>query len=105
MSTALSSPGEDALVPTRCDRCKRAAQVDNVVFEQNIGLLLFRLPKKLRAYLCRDCAAEVFWRMTSITAVLGWWGIVSFFVTWVILYRNVQTYLRTRLLPSPPPRA
>lgn len=91
----------DALMPTRCDVCRRSAQVDFVVLEQNIGLILFRIPKRLRAYLCRDCAASAFWRMTLITALLGWWGVISFFVTVAILVRNVRVYLRTRLLPPP----
>ena len=92
---------EDALVPTHCDRCKRVAQVDYVTLEQNIGLILFRLPKRFRGYLCRECTAHVFWRFTLITFVLGWWGVISFFVTFVVLFRNVSTYVRTRALPPP----
>ncbi len=88
-----------ALVPTHCDRCKRTAQVDYVTLEQNIGLILFRVPKRLRGYLCRECTAHVFWRFTLITLVLGWWGVISFFVTFVVLRRNFATYLRTRALP------
>lgn len=95
-------PGDDALVPTHCDRCKRTAPVDYVTLEQNIGLVVFRIPKRFRGYLCRTCSAHVFWRMTLITFFLGWWGVISFFVTFAVLYRNAVTYARTRALPPPP---
>jgi hypothetical protein len=97
----VSPPEGEALVPTHCDLCKRSAQVDYVTLEQNIGLLVFRIPKRLRGYLCRTCSAHVFWRMTLVTFFLGWWGVISFFVTFVVLYRNVATFVRTRALLPP----
>ena len=98
----MAPAAEDALVPTHCDRCKRTVQVDYVTFEQNIGLIVFRMPKRFRGYLCRECSAHVFWRFTAVTLVMGWWGVISFFVTFAILYRNVATYARTRALAPPP---
>ena len=105
MSTPAAELPEDGLVPTRCDSCRRVATVDYVTLEQNVGLVVVRFPKRFRGYLCRDCTAQLFWRYTLITVLFGWWGVVSFFVTFAVLARNVSTFLRTRALPPPPPRS
>ena len=100
-AVAEAEPPADSLVPTHCDRCRRTATVDHVTLEQNIGALVLRFPKRYRGYLCRECSAHVFWRFTLVTLFFGWWGVISFFVTFGVLYRNLVTYVRTRALPPP----
>lgn len=101
--TAETSETSEALAPIRCERCHRRAVVDHVTLEQNIGALVLRFPSRVRGTFCRSCISRAFWRCTLVTLVLGWWGIVSFFVTFAVLYRNLQVYRRSRALPPPAP--
>ncbi len=47
-------------------------------------------------FVCASCNDLYFKDMTSHTAVLGWWGMLSFFITPVFLVMNLVCWLRTR---------
>jgi hypothetical protein len=99
-------PGYDpryaAMMPQRgqCQNCGRVAPVKHVTFMQNIGLLILRLPRTVKGYLCKRCISEYFWKMTTITFFLGWWGVISFFYTLVSIPLNIVNYLGALSLPD-----
>jgi hypothetical protein len=88
----------------RCDGCNRDVPTKNLVFMQNIGVIVLRFSKTVSGQLCRTCVDERFWSMTLITLFFGWWGVLSFFYTVIALPMNVISYVRSRTLPRSPAR-
>jgi hypothetical protein len=79
----------------------RPAETKYVEYSQNIGAIIMRFHKNVKGYLCKDCTNSYFWSYTGTTLVLGWWGIISFFVTLFVLPSNIFYYLGTLGLNSP----
>jgi hypothetical protein len=54
--------------------------------------------------LCKSCVHKYFWHYTVLTALGGWWSILSIFLTPVILLLNVLQYVVCciTLKPVPP---
>lgn len=86
-----------------CQSCGREAQTKYVEYYQNIGVLIMRFSKKVKGHLCKVCSNKFFWSFTGTTLFLGWWGVISFFVTLFILPNNIIRYLGTLGLESPDP--
>lgn len=84
-----------------CQNCGVEAPTKYVEFYQNIGALIMRFSKSIKGNLCKNCINEYFWSYTGITAILGWWGIISFIVTPFILLNNIVRYLGTLGLQPP----
>lgn len=76
-----------------CQNCFRNKEIKHVSINQNIGLLITRLTKKVEANLCKECISIFFWPSTLTTIILGWWGVISFIVTPFILIGNTYYYL------------
>jgi hypothetical protein len=76
-----------------CESCGGAAPTRYVEFYQNIGAVVMRFHKAVKGNLCRTCIRSHFLRLTGTTLVLGWWGLISFFVTPFFLANNVYRYL------------
>jgi hypothetical protein len=68
---------------------------------QNIGFLIARQSKNLTAELCRECGMRMAKEMTLITAFFGWWGVISFILTPIILITNVVAMSKLSSLPPP----
>jgi hypothetical protein len=93
-------PSQAALAQgSRCQLCGREAPTKYVTFMQNIGIIVIRFPKTLRAHLCRLCIGKTFQSYTLTTLFLGWWGVISFFYSLVSIPQNIATYLGARDLP------
>jgi len=84
-----------------CENCWSESPTKYVELHQNIGLLVIRLNKSVKGNLCKACIRKYFWQFTTTTFFLGWWGIISFFVTLFILPNNVIRYLSSLGLPEP----
>ena len=84
-----------------CQFCGVEGPTQAVCFEQNIGMLYARRGTKVEAELCRPCIGMYFRSFTLTTLFIGWWGIISLFMTPVILFSNVSQFLRARHLPAP----
>jgi hypothetical protein len=61
--------------------------------------------------LCRPCLKRAFWRHTASNLAVGWWGTISFFMTWYFLFANIGEYTRALRelgadapVPQPPKR-
>lgn len=76
-----------------CQCCGVEAEAKHVAFYQNIGALVMRFPSSIEGRLCKSCIHKHFWRMTTTTLVLGWWGVISFIVTPFFLLNNIGRYI------------
>ena len=85
-----------------CQICGATAPTKQVTFMQNIGLVVVGLRSSTRGMLCRRCIDSQFWTKTLVTFFLGWWGLISLFVTPVFLIINVVQYLGALSLPRVP---
>jgi hypothetical protein len=89
---------------SHCQVCGRQAETKLVAFHQNIGALVIRFRKTVRGQLCRECASEVFRKFQLTNFFLGWWGVISLFMTPILITGNWIAWLRTRSLAAPPER-
>lgn len=86
-----------------CQRCGAVVYTKRVTLFRNIGLIVIGLRNVLTADLCRRCISSEFWSRTLVTFFLGWWGVISFFLTPIFLVANVFAYLGSLSLPLGPP--
>ena len=86
-----------------CKRCGNYAPVKNTGFHRHIGMIVLMHHSQIETLLCRRCADEIFWQYTLTTLFLGWWGMISFFITPFILVYNLVRYLGVLSLPKSSP--
>ena len=78
-----------------CERCGRDAPTEKVSFHQHIGLIVLFLHSRTAGRFCRSCIDRLFLRTTLISALFGWWGIFSVFITaFVVLPLNIVSKIR-----------
>lgn len=77
-----------------CQTCGAAEPTSCVTFYHNIGAVVVRVSGCVEGDLCRSCVHRYFWTYTAINCCLGWWGVISFFITPFFLLYNVIEYLR-----------
>jgi hypothetical protein len=82
--------------PGVCQACGKTGPTHYVEFQQNIGLVVLRLHRAVKGRLCAPCVRQQFGSMTTVTLIAGWWGVISFFLTPIILIGNVVQYLGAR---------
>lgn len=85
-----------------CQDCGVEAATKYVAFYQNIGALILRFTTSVEGNLCKSCIHKHFWSTTTITALAGWWGIISFIMTPFILLNNIIRYLFCLGMPAAP---
>lgn len=86
----------------RCAVCGRDP-VAQFSFRSNIGYGIGRREETFEGPLCRECARGVFRRYQSRNLSRGWWGVISFVVTILYLFRNAAQVRRARSLHRPTP--
>lgn len=64
-----------------------------VTYRQNIGLVVLWWRSSTSGAFCGTCRRRLFWTATGVTATLGWWGILSFFVSAVVLVGNIAQHV------------
>jgi hypothetical protein len=69
---------------------------------QNIGVLVIRFPKTINGHLCKFCIDQSFFKMTAITMLLGWWGMISFVYSLVSIPVNVFNWIGSIGMGEPP---
>lgn len=84
-----------------CQACGREGPTKQVTLMQNIGVLVIRFPKTLSGHLCKFCIDHNFFKMTLITSLFGWWGVISFFYTLVSLPVNFVARMKSIGMSSP----
>ena len=85
-----------------CETCGVEAPTKYVEFYQNIGAIVIRFHKSVKGDLCKTCISKYFWEFTMINFALGWWGMISFFITPFLILNNVIRYLASLGLPPVP---
>ncbi|HLY07663.1 MAG TPA: hypothetical protein VKW04_00015, partial [Planctomycetota bacterium] len=61
----------------------------SVSFYQNIGMLVVRHTKTVSGAFCGPCIRATFWSCTLTTALIGWFGMISAFITPIIILINL----------------
>jgi hypothetical protein len=85
-----------------CKSCGRAPAVE-VTIRRHQGMLIMQRFFRLRAPLCRECGERIVKSWTGKTLMVGWWGIISFFVNWFCLASNAVAWRRLNALSQPMP--
>jgi hypothetical protein len=80
-----------------CESCGRPSSTQSATLYQNIGMIAVFRYRTLKGNFCKSCIAHYFWEFTLVTLVLGWWGMISFFLTPLILVNNLFYFLRMQL--------
>jgi hypothetical protein len=83
----------------KCQHCGKCP-TKQVTFDQNIGMVFARRHVSVTKYLCRRCIGGYYHSFTLTTLFLGWWGLISFIMTPVILISNTYNYLKSIRLPE-----
>jgi hypothetical protein len=73
--------------------CGARGPTEDVHYNQNIGLLVVRLTQTIEGEVCHACVHRYYWQYTLVTLLLGWWGIISLFLTPFILVFNTIVYV------------
>lgn len=81
----------------RCDSCYRSGPSAHVQLRHNVGMLFIRREYATEGELCRPCLHRAFWHHTLRNLTLGWWGVISFFMTWYFLVGNLLDYVQARM--------
>ena len=85
-------PQIDGVEAGRCLLCGGPGPTSNVRFNQNIGALIMRFSKTVEGPLCPRCINSAFWSCTLTTLFLGWWGLISLFLTPIFIVGNLISY-------------
>jgi hypothetical protein len=78
-----------------CAFCGSAEPTREATLYQNIGMIAVFRHATLKGPFCRGCMEHYFWRYTLVTGALGWWGIISFVLTPLMLVNNLIQWLLT----------
>jgi hypothetical protein len=81
-----------------CVRCRERKPTISAGLNRHIGAIILMFHKSLRGQLCKECISQVFWEYMLITVLFGWWGVISVFLTPVVLINNSIVYARSRLM-------
>jgi len=82
----------------RCKACGQFKPTINGSLNRHIGAVVLMYHRHISGYMCKDCIGRIFWEYTPLTCAAGWWGMISFFVTPVVLVNNVAYYVRSRFM-------
>ena len=72
----------------KCSRCGKPGETRYGVFRSNIGLVLLRFTRVDEGFYCQQCFSSVCWKHQVTNLTVGWWGLMSFFTTLVLLPTN-----------------
>ncbi|RJS16154.1 hypothetical protein DRW03_31425 [Corallococcus sp. H22C18031201] len=80
----------------RCDSCLLPEPAAPVRLSHNVGMLFMRREYSTEGELCRSCLNRALFHHTLRNVTLGWWGTISFCMTWYFLFSNLVNYFRAR---------
>jgi len=83
-----------------CQACGRNAPTKYVEFYQNIGMLVVRSMRSVRGNLCKRCIKKYFLKLTGLTLLTGWWGMISAIINPFLILNNVFRYLASLRMPD-----
>jgi hypothetical protein len=86
----------------KCSCCGTVAEVRDVDFRLHIGAIVVMIQHYKAGRMCSHCTNTTYWTYTLTTLFLGWWGILSFFITPFVVVMNTITYCCVFLSPPYP---
>src|SRR5262245_21396318 len=87
------------LTPGICLSCGASAPTKRVEFYRLVGAIIVLHWESSEGQLCKSCVHHYFWVYTLTTLGLGWWSVISFFLTPLIVLHNVIRYLFCLAMP------
>ncbi len=88
--------------PHYCESCGIVThRLRKVSFHENRRTWFWRTTYTISGNFCKNCIDYYFWDFTGRTMLLGWWGVISFFVNIYFVLNNVFQFLLTRDLDIP----
>ena len=66
---------------------------ERIKFSRNVGMLFERREYNINAHLCRGCLHGQFGKFMFLNATLGWWGVISFWMTIGFFFENIAHYI------------
>lgn len=91
---------EQDICNTTCDFCGENRPTKYNEFYANIGMLFQRKQMCIKGNLCKKCTNKYFWKYTFTNLFLGWWGVISFWATFIFIIHNTLRYLMTLTLKN-----
>ena len=88
-----------------CQSCGVEAPTRKVQFHKHTGMLIMMRHGHFGGNFCKHCIGKYFAQFSGWTAVAGWWGMISVFITPCVLLWNTGVFLTTLSLKSPEPGA
>jgi putative regulator of septum formation len=83
-----------------CQICGRGPTTI-ISLSRGLGMIFLRRVWTYRAPLCRDHGTAIARNWLVATALMGWWGIVSFFLNWVSIAQDFNAWrVARRLAPA-----
>jgi hypothetical protein len=79
-----------------CQKCGQPGPTRAVRFHRHIGLVIVFLHQRVGGDLCERCERDAFLSSFWITALVGWWGIISVFATMFFLPYDLVHHWLTR---------
>lgn len=78
-----------------CECCNQRGPTMKITLNRHVGAVLLMFHRSRSGAFCKPCISKTFWEYTSITALLGWWGMFSCIITPIVLTNNVIGYARS----------
>ena len=88
-----TSPNSSVAGGTICGECREWTPCKKTTVMYVRGFLMTIWYGQVDTYLCRRCFNRVFVEFTFSTIFLGWWSLLSIFVTPIVLANNVRQYI------------
>lgn len=85
-----------------CQDCGNEAPTVDVTYYQTIGMVIMWRLKSIKGRMCRSCGLRHFVRMTGLTLLTGWWGIISFWINCFSILNNLVRACYVLSLPAAP---
>jgi len=83
-----------------CEVCDRVP-VAPITVRRHVGMIVLQKFYKVNAQLCRDHGRAVAKEYLGKTLLLGWWGVISFFVNFYAVYTDVRALAKASALEPP----
>ena len=83
-----------------CLHCGRVPTAD-VELRANTGMVVAARWSVLKGPYCKQCGLALFRQRQNHTLLLGWWGVLAFFMNFHAIVKNLMSWQRLRALHDP----
>ena len=77
-----------------CQSCGSHSPKTFVSMRQLTGAFVFRYEKDTAGLICGACIRHHYWRILGHNLMMGWWGLIAFFLNPVYTIENTIAYRR-----------